>query len=240
MVDSDRSASGAAEPTDANRTSGLAYTLWLPQTPRADHAGIVVVHGAGSRKENHHDYARAAQAAGFAAICFDQRGHGDSDGPMGAGAGEDVAAIAELLRTRIGGRPPIALRGSSMGGYLALVSARLLDAAAIVAICPAGSERLRAGLAAQAYGFSADARAFDAFLAANDMFVAADVLSAPVLILHAEGDESVPVAQSRALSQRTRAPGSRLLVVAGGDHRSIQHDSKLQALSLRFIEDALA
>ena len=35
------------------------------------------------------------------------------------------------------------------------------------------------------------------------------------------------------------APGSRLIVIPGGHHRSIQHDAELQALSLRFIEEAL-
>jgi hypothetical protein len=35
------------------------------------------------------------------------------------------------------------------------------------------------------------------------------------------------------------APGSRLIVVPGGHHRSIQHDQELQAVSLRFIERAL-
>ncbi len=242
MSASDRNAgarnAGAAPPTEHGRFDGLAYTLWLPATPRGDRAGLVILHGAGSCKENHSDFARLAQAAGFAAICFDQRGHGDSDGPLGAGAALDVIAIAQHLRERLAGQVPVAVRGSSMGGYLALVSASLLGPAAIVAICPAPSQRLRAGLAAHAYSFTADAPAFDAFLAGNDMLSAAQSLRAPLLILHAENDERVPVASSRELARRTKAP-CRLVVIPGGDHRSIQHDEQLQALSLRFIEDAL-
>ena len=62
----------------------------------------------------------------------------------------------------------------------------------------------------------------------------------PVLLLHAEGDEQVPVEHSRELAAALHAPGSRLIVVPGGHHRSIQHDGELQAVSLRFIERALA
>jgi hypothetical protein len=52
----------------------------------------------------------------------------------------------------------------------------------------------------------------------------------------------VPIAHSRELAQALAAdgpPGSRLIAVPGGHHRSIQHDEELQAVSLRFIERAL-
>jgi hypothetical protein len=35
------------------------------------------------------------------------------------------------------------------------------------------------------------------------------------------------------------SPASRLITIPGGHHRSIQHDEELQAVSLRFIEQAL-
>ena len=72
-------------PAETGVLDGLAYTLWLPPSaaavPRAP--GVVVLHGADSCKESHHDFARAAVALGLAAICFDQRGHGESGGPTG-------------------------------------------------------------------------------------------------------------------------------------------------------------
>jgi hypothetical protein len=37
-----------------------------------------------------------------------------------------------------------------------------------------------------------------------------------------------------------RAAESRLIAVPGGHHRSIQHDEELQAVSVGFIERALA
>ena len=219
---------------------GLAYSLWLPRTPAS--GGVVVLHGAGSCKENHHDFARAAIGSGLAAIAFDQRGHGESAGPMDGRAVDDIAHIADLLRERIGSgpNPPIALRGSSMGGYLALVAAAPARAAAVVAICPASAEGLARGLTEARFEFQADAPAVHAFLAAHDERDAIADLEAPVLFLHAEGDEQVPVEHSRELAALARSPRSRLIAVPGGHHRSVQHDPDLQAVSLRFIARELA
>ena len=227
-------------PTETGLHDGLAYSLWLPRTPAS--GGVVVLHGAGSCKENHHDFARAAIGSGLAAIAFDQRGHGESAGPMDGRAVDDIAHIADLLRERIGSgpNPPIALRGSSMGGYLALVAAAPARAAAVVAICPASAEGLARGLTEARFEFQADAPAVHAFLAAHDERDAIADLEAPVLFLHAEGDEQVPVEHSRELAALARSPRSRLIAVPGGHHRSVQHDPDLQAVSLRFIARELA
>jgi alpha-beta hydrolase superfamily lysophospholipase len=201
--------------------------------------GIVILHGAGSCKESHHDFARAALADGFASVAFDQRGHGSSEGTMDAHVLDDIAAMAALLQSRIGTAPPVALRGSSMGGYLAILAAPRVRARAVVAICPASAEGLRRGLAAGALRFDADVPALDSFLERHDLYEAVPALTSPLLLLHAEGDEQVPVEHSRELAERTRVPGSRLIVVPGGHHRSVQHDPELRAVSLRWIKRAL-
>lgn len=228
-------------PDELGRAHGLAYSLWLPTEREAARGGAVILHGAGSVKESHHDFARVLAAAGVGAIVFDQRGHGDSEGPMDGRALQDIATMAGLLRERLGDpRTPLALRGSSMGGYFALVAAATAGAQAVVAICPASGEGLRRGLRAQTLRFDADAAALDALLAGHDVEQATAALEIPVLLLHAEGDEVVPVGHSRELAAHLRHPASRLLVIPGGHHRSIQHDAELQAVSLRFIVDALA
>jgi uncharacterized protein len=225
-------------PSEIGVHDGLAYSLWLPQRPAP--GGVVVLHGAGSCKENHHDFARAVLGAGLAAIAFDQRGHGESPGPMDGRAAGDVAAMAGFLRERLGSPDaPIALRGSSMGGYLALVCGAQARAAAVVAICPASAEGLSRGLDEGRFSFEADAPALHAFLAEHDEREAISALDAPVLLLHAEGDEQVPVEHSRELAALTRSPKSRLIAVPGGHHRSVQHDPDLQAVSVRFIERCL-
>lgn len=226
-------------PSEIAVHDGRAYSLWLPSGPAR--GGVVIVHGAGSCKESHHDYARVVLAAGFGAVVFDQRGHGASDGPMDERALDDVAAMAALLRERLGTpQAPIALRGSSMGGCFAILAAQPAGARAVVAICPASTSGLRRALAANRLEFSVDAPAFDALLERHDLASAVEALEVPLLLLHAEGDEVVPVEQSRELEAHMRAPGSRLIALPGGHHRSIQHDEEIQAVSLRFIERALA
>jgi uncharacterized protein len=191
--------------------------------------GLVILHGAGSRKENHADMAHAAAAAGLATVRFDMRGHGETGGMLDGRAIEDVAAAAALLPPGL----PLALRGSSMGGYLALVSATVVGAAAAVAICPAPAPLLADGLRDGRLEFAADAAAVEALLAAHPLEEAVAALEIPVLIQHAEGDERVPVAGSRALE--LRHPRSRLDVIAGGDHRSVQHDAGAQAAALTWL-----
>ena len=55
-----------------------------------------------------------------------------------------------------------------MGGFIALVAAARLDAAAVVAICPAGSDQLRRGLRDAEFDFHADAAGLDALLEVAD------------------------------------------------------------------------
>jgi alpha-beta hydrolase superfamily lysophospholipase len=228
----------AALPTEIGVHDGLAYSLWLPAQPAR--GGVVILHGAGSVKESHHDFARVIRGAGLAAIAFDQRGHGESEGRMGDRVLDDVAAIGALLRARIGEPAvPLALRGSSMGGYLAILAAPTVDAGAVVAICPAGGQGLARGLEAGRFSFQADVPALAAFFETHDVSDAVAELDVPLLLLHAEGDEQVPVAHSRELAARATHETSRLITVPGGHHRSIQHDHELQAVSLRFIERAL-
>src|ERR1700686_654003 len=87
-------------PSEIGVHDGLAYSLWLPKSG-AVLGGVVTLHGAGSCKENHHDFARAALGAALAAIAFDQRGHGESAGPRDGRALDDVVSMAALLRSRL-------------------------------------------------------------------------------------------------------------------------------------------
>src|SRR3954465_7830253 len=164
---------------EIGRRDGLAYALFRPEGEAA--GGVLILHGAGSAKESHYDYARACLRFGYAALAFDARGHGESEGPMGAGVLDDLASMASLLPR------PLALRGSSMGGYLAIVGAERVGAGAVVAICPAGAEHLLRGCRSGELDFDADAPALEALLSEHDAMLAAAQLEAALLLLHAEG-----------------------------------------------------
>jgi pimeloyl-ACP methyl ester carboxylesterase len=217
------------EPDDAGTVDGLAYVLYRPEG-RCE-GGVVICHGAGSRKESHLDFARACRAHGMAAVAFDQRGHGASGGRLDGRAVADVATVASLLNPSPTHR--VGLRGSSMGGWLVLAAAEAVGAAAVVAICPASGEGLLRGLRAGRFDFAADTEGVERVIEEHDSVDAAAALGERLLLLHAEGDETVPVERSRAL--HAAAPGSRLVVVPGGHHRSVQHDPELQAVALRFL-----
>jgi uncharacterized protein len=216
----------ATSPPETGRRDGLAYALFRPDGEAA--GGVVILHGAGSVKENHFDFARACRAAGLAAAVFDQRGHGESDGALDGRAIEDVATIATLLPAG-----PVALRGSSMGGWLSLAAAARVEAAGVVAICPAGGSLLLDGLRSGRFEFRADRPPLERLLLEVELPAAAAALGERLLLMHAEGDDKVPVGHSRDL--HAAAPGSRIEIVPGGDHRSVQHDTAMQAVSVRFL-----
>jgi alpha-beta hydrolase superfamily lysophospholipase len=220
-----------AGPAEISRHHGLAYTLWLPD--REPEGGLLMVHGAGSQKENQHDIARAARSVGLAAICFDQRGHGESDGALDARALDDVAAMADLLPR------PLALRGTSMGGCIALAASELVKPEAIVAICAASPDGLLRGLRGGAFSFRADP-SVEELLRSVDLLAIVERSRIPLLLMHAEGDERVPVAHSRELYARAGMETKKLITPPGGHHQSIQHDEELTGVSLQFVQRAFA
>jgi uncharacterized protein len=214
--------------------AALAHLVDLPAGE--PWGGMVILHGAGSRKENHADMAAAATSAGLAVARYDMRGHGDTGGLLDGRAVQDVVSAAALLPAGV----PVALRGSSMGGYLALIAAERAAAAAVVAVCPAPSPLLARGLRTGRLEVAADTAALEALLAAHPLEAAVAALDVPVLIQHAEGDEEVPVAGSRALAPLLRHPASRVDVMPGGDHRSVQHDPAAQAAALAWLREMMA
>lgn len=225
------------EPPRLGELGGLAYALFLPDEEPS--AGIVVCHGAGSAKESHFDFGRAVRGAGMAALAFDARGHGRSDGEFGPSAFADVLEMVDLLREHT---PKVALRGSSMGGFQVLHAAAIADppVVAVVAICPATEEMLLRGVRAERFDFRMDVAQVERWLQTLDIRKAVASLAGrtAVMFMHAEGDEQVPYTVSEELFLVAGEP-KRKLIVPGGHHRSLQHDGEMQAETIRFVAKAL-
>jgi uncharacterized protein len=236
-------------PRPADRTgehAGLAYALWLPNAPVGQEArapGMLILHGAGSRKENHADFARLCASRGWAALSFDARGHGETGGELSGDAVEDVVEMARYLAATDGvDRRRVAVRGSSLGGFLAIQAAAAApEITAVIAICPAGEDDLARGLRSGRLDMRvSDPVALEAWLLAHDLGEAVESLGPrPLILLHAEGDDQIPVERSRQLYERKAEP-RKLLVLPGGHHRSVQHDAELQEVALRWVERELA
>jgi pimeloyl-ACP methyl ester carboxylesterase len=220
-----------APPDKEGVRDGLHYALFLP--PGAPRGGVVVIHGADSCKENHYDWGRECRDAGLAAVVYDQRGHGASPGMLDGRAVDDVAVMAALLPDA-----PLGLRGSSMGGFLALTAAGRVGARAVVAICPAPGELLLRGLRDRRFDFPVDDASIAPLLETADLTAAAVGLGEGLLLMHAAGDDRVGVEHSDGL--HAAAPASRFIRVPGGDHGSIQHDPELRGEAVRWLVQRLA
>jgi uncharacterized protein len=219
-------------PPELGVHDGLAFALFLPE--QAPAAGVVILHGAGSAKESHFDFARGCREDGIAALAYDARGHGHSGGSFGPGAIDDALAMVEQLRAHA---PRVALRGSSMGGFEAIhAGARDPSVCAVVAICPAPEDLLLRGLRAGKLDFRMDRASLEPWLQTLDIHKAVASLAGrtAVMFMHAQGDEQVPYTVSEELFLVAGEP-KRLLIVPGGHHRSLQHDGEMQAETIRFI-----
>jgi alpha-beta hydrolase superfamily lysophospholipase len=231
-------------PADIGLHEGRPYMLWLPESP-PPWGAMVILHGAGSRKENHGDFGRACAASGWAALAYDQRGHGESDDLMSPEALTDVARMARFLAEVEGlDGSRICVRGSSMGGFMAIQAAATSDAiAGAIAICPAGAEHLARGLESRDLAMRIDpagADALAAWLAEHDLRQAVELMGAkPLLLIHARGDDQIPADWSEELHARAAEP-RKLILLPGGHHRSAQHDAELHGLALRWMDRKLA
>lgn len=219
---------------------GLAYELWLPEA-RPPWPAIVVIHGAGSRKENHADFARLASGAGWAALAYDQAGHGDSEGAMSPTAVRDAGRMARLLAGQNGvDAARVCVRGSSLGGFVAIHAAAVDPAiAGVIAVCPASEKVLLDGIRRGSLEMRADEGALVPWLEEHDLRDAVGLVGGkPIVILHADGDEQIPAALSTELYERAADP-RKLILVPGGHHRSVQHDAELSSVALRWLGRAL-
>jgi dienelactone hydrolase len=184
-----------------------------------------VVPGLGSRKENHADMGTALAAAGMAALALDLRGHGDSGGVLDGAVMDDVMAGLDLLARE--GHGPLGVRGSSMGGLLALAAAPLdRRVRAVVAICPARPERLAAAVGDD----------WPMALSPADAVRHADGVARGYW--HATGDDRVPWGSTLALAGITPHP-MRLRIALGGNHGSLQHDPRVIVETVAFLASHL-
>lgn len=210
-------------------SDGLRLAGRLFRPAGAPRGALLVCHGAGSRKENHAVMGEQAAAAGLAALTFDFRGHGDSDGVVGPESWHDAAAAGEALLTA-SDAPWLAARGASMGGCFLLLAARADPELfrSLVLLCPADGASLLAGLDEMGapgrsddldrdYSGRFDAVALRPFLRGLDLVAAASGLPR-VLLAHARDDDQVPFAHSVRLAAVLAAPTRFMVLDEGGHH----------------------
>ncbi len=203
----------------------LLFDLFRPQTDDALPL-VVCIHGGGwisGERSDHHEIAALLAANGFAAACPDYRLAPLHPYPA---AIDDVQRFVRFARARsgeIGIRPDlVASFGNSAGGHLSAMLA-LTDAAgagttssrvdAAVAICPITDLTNPHGQHFPvAHGFLEQfmAKPFEGneqtYREASPLHCV-DSRSAPILVVHGDQDDIVPVGQSEALILGLRALG---------------------------------
>ena len=233
--------SSPPRPDLEERFNGLAVALWLPEmTP--PYPAVVIVHGAGSSKENHADFARLATANGWAALSFDLPGHGASEPELSGQGIEAVISMVDRLAVQPGvDADRIVLRGSSLGGFLAIcAAAEAEEVAGVIAICPAAEDHLARGVRSGRFEMRiSDPVDLEAWLLAQDLREAVRrIAGRPLILLHAEGDDRIPSEHSAELYEEAGEP-RKLVIASGGAHTTVQHDPELQSTALRWVEREL-
>lgn len=195
--------------------------------------------------EKHLALSRALSERGFLVLRFDFSYAGESSGRFEeitySNGVEDLRAAWDWLERYPAEK--IGLIGSSMGGSVALLfAAQEKRVAALVTIAaPLHPERIVAGLISREeierwrqMGFvTYHGRRIRASLLEDvekiNIPEAAQKISCPVLVIHGDEDETVPVAEASELSSRLSGP-KRICILKGADHRLSNPSDREKAL----------
>ena len=241
----------------------IAVVATTPDGMGADAvAGVVVlVHGLGGQKhsDTHILAIKKFSNLGYATICFDFPGHGESGGStetltISKGA-RLVDHIAEMSMKWHQERP-LAFFGASFGGTCILASSAIENAASIVLRAPVsdypstrarqlGAEGLSRwqrdglidGLISQGrltpWAFYEEAKELDLYTRAPECL-------APLLIVQGQDDDTVPMDDSLRLA-KLWGGRSDVVMIAGGDHslNDPKHTALFVALGCHWITDCV-
>jgi uncharacterized protein len=211
---------------------GLSLTGWW--LPRPESRGVVIgSHGHSGSKDDLLGIGTSAWRAGFNVLLFDYRGRGDSDPwphSLVSREVDDLLAAVAYAQGRVAGAR-IGVVGFSMGAAVAIMAAAREPA--IAALVADSSFTAVADVVAhgvrQTFGGLPPApliRAADEMLArrhgyrftqARPIDAVGAISPRPILIIHGEGDSTVPVAQAQRLFAAAGEP-RQLWVVAGVEH----------------------
>lgn len=186
---------------------------------------VVQFHGNGANMANHYGAVYWLPDKGFNVFVFDYRGYGKSAGiPTRQGIAEDGIAAVEYVQSRSDASDlPIILFGQSLGGAVAVSTLIRQKWNGIGAVIVESSFARYRDIAREKLGSFWLTWPFQwplSFLISN-ADSPADLISKispiPVLIVHGDSDEVIPVHHSEALFKAAREP-KLLWIVPGGRH----------------------
>ncbi len=215
----------------------------------ANGLGVLLCHGMESSKESLKliHLGESLSRAGFTVLRFDFAGAGDSSGKFESitctRQVADLGAAHELLKQH--GLTRVGIMGSSMGGTTALVYAGAEEGvdALVTLAAPIDPRQLierdfppKAMALWRAQGFiEFNGRRLNADFLEEAMTIdvaeAVARITCPVLVIHGDGDATVPVAQAHALHAALSGEKG-LCILPGADHRFTREEDRDTALAL--------
>ena len=187
---------------------------WIRATgPPRGH--VLFCHGNAGNVASRAGYARILSRAGFDVLLFDYRGYGRSDGrPTEHGTYLDARAALAVLLARPGVRRGRTFYlGESLGAAVALELALRAPPAGVILQSAFTSVR---DMAREVLPMLPRTIVPDAYPSLRLI----PAVAAPVLVLHGERDDVVPVEQGRALFAAAREP-KQLRVLPGAGHNDL-------------------
>ncbi len=217
----------------------LKFSGTLPRQTRAPQATVMLFHGYhdSMNQRRYLMWARILAAEGYRVVLVDQRGHGRSTGDWSTygvkEAGDMVAVLDELDRRglRVG---PVGVAGVSFGAAVAMqLAERDERVGALVLISSFTTMRDVVPDFGRAIGFdrfsdekfqrvidrAGEAAGFDPD--ESNLLTHIERLDLPVLIVHGEEDELIPIRHALRLYDSASRENVELIRVAGANHTTL-------------------
>lgn len=200
------------------------YAAALPGRPT-----IIYLHGNGGEIAGRDERFAAYQAQGFGVLFVSYRGYGASTGsPSEPGLVSDAHAAYDWIIAQGVSPEAIMLVGESLGSGVAVQLAAELPVGAVALEAPYFSA---ADIAASIYWWLPVRLLMkDKF----DSFAYIGKLKAPLLIIHGDQDDIIPLSEGQKLFASANEP-KQMVVIAGGTHGSI-FSAETWAREMRFFE----
>jgi pimeloyl-ACP methyl ester carboxylesterase len=217
-----------AEEVVLNSADGVRVIVWHV-APRDERLVWLYFHGNGGALRYRVDRFRELTAQGDGLVALSYRGYGGSTGrPSETGLIEDARATYDFAAKHYSSEK-IRLWGESLGTGVAIALAAERPVARIVLEAPFLSAL---DIAAGAYPF-VPVRFLMKDQFRSDLLIAK--VTAPVLILHGDRDQVVPISSGQQLYKLIRSP-KRFVRIPGGGHENLSSFGIAEAVQ-KFLEE---
>jgi uncharacterized protein len=220
---------------DLEVSKGIILRGYLIQTAAKPKGIIILLHGIGSCKEMHIDYAANLVGHGFHVLVYDQRAHGKSGGKyctFGHNEKYDLKQYVDMLSAQYSSLP-IGIHGASMGGAVAL-QALALDKRLRFGIIESTFNTLEnvvveyghdyfkfrsRWLARRILSKSAEIAQFNPF----DIkpVEACKAIDQPILMVHGEADDKIPIAFNKENFEALASSDKEFYTIKGAGHNNV-------------------